>query len=140
MTNESSVLASIHDRICFKTNRSLALGLGAVAAMESFFKIIAYARGRALTPLTTFEWVALLVAFVFFVLISASARCTAERFVTILFALGVATDLVAGGAPTDWPELTGVIAQYPLWSTVIWISTALISFAAAVLNRREKDH
>jgi mannose/cellobiose epimerase-like protein (N-acyl-D-glucosamine 2-epimerase family) len=138
MTNESSAIASIHDRICFKTNRSLALGVGVVALAESLFKVTAYARNKAVTPLSTFEWVALAVAFVFFVLMSASARCKAERIVTILFALGVAADL-ARGVATYWPTLSGVIAHYRLWSTVIWISTALISLAAGLVGRKEQD-
>lgn len=138
MTDESSALASIHERICFKTNRSLALGLGMVALVESLFKVIAY-RHSHVASLSAFEWVALAVAFVFFVLIAASARCVAERIVTILFALGVATDLATGVA-TYWPTWSGVITLYPLWSTVIWVVTALISLSAAVVSKKEQDH
>ncbi len=138
MTNESSALASIHERICFKTNRSLALGLGVIAFVEWLFKVIAYTHTRAVAPLSTFESVALSVAFVFFVLISASARCMAERIVTILFAFGVAADL-ARGVATQWQTLSGVMTHYPLWSTAIWISAALVSLAAGVVGRKEQD-
>ena len=141
MTNESSALASIHDRICFKRNRSLALGLGVIALVESLFKVIAYIHTKAVAPLSTFEWVGLSVAFVFFVLISASARCTAEKIVTILFAVGVAADL-ARGVATQWQTLSGAMTHYPLWSTAIWISTALVSLAsgaAGMVGRKEQD-
>jgi hypothetical protein len=139
LNSRSSGLAVVHERICFKTNRSLVLVLGLLALIQSVLKLASYSHKRALLPLTLLEWIALPTVLVFLILIFIAAQCWTERIAIALYSLSIVTDLVVQGLAMQFYPLAWMAQYYRPISTVVWIAASLFCLGVAMFSWRHVE-
>jgi hypothetical protein len=125
----------LHERVCFKRNRSLVVGLFLIALIEALLGVLSYSRYRPVPRSTNFELVALPIVLVFFLWVAIAMRCAAERIVLNLFALNIALELVIRGLLRS-RYLPRLFQYYRPLSLIIWVATTLVCAAVLVKSLR----